>query len=177
MKFEYTKKVLIGKFEEKFGFLIGSVQEIRLPSGFSNFIFYAISELFINIKEHAQVDKGLIVLKIKNNRCLIKVEDKGIGLKQSYLKRNILAKDDFSAIELALSGLSTKGYQERGFGLYSIKKLVQALNGQLIIKSGLAKVSVGRDKINFYTLGEKFSGTSIEIKTPVSKIDFYRIIT
>jgi len=176
MKFKYEKTVLIKNLEKEFDFLSKSIEKINLPLGFSEFIFYVISELFINIKEHAQVNKGLIVLEIKNDKCFIKVRDQGIGLRQSYLKKKIVVKDDFSAIEFALSGLSTKSSQERGFGLYSIKKLVETLRGDLIITTGSAKVLVQENKINLQRLSQKFSGTMIEIKTPIKKLDFYKAI-
>ena len=115
-------------------------------------------------------------MEIKNDKCFIKIRDKGIGLRQSYLKKKIVPKDDFSAIEFALSGLSTKSSQERGFGLYSIKKLVKTLGGNLIITTGSAKISVQKNKINLHPLPQKFSGTMIEIKTPIKKLNFYKAI-
>jgi len=176
MKFKYEKTVSIRNFEKEFDSLTKSIKKIRLPSSFSEFIFYTISELFINIKEHAQVNKGLIVLHIKNDQCFIKIRDKGIGLKQSYLKKKIVVKDDLSAVEFALSGLSTKSSQERGFGLYSIKKLAETLRGSLIITTGYIKVLVQKNRIRFQSLPQKFSGTMIEVKTPIKKFNFYKAI-
>jgi len=176
MKFEYQKIVFIRNFDKEFEFLTQSIREMHLPSGFSDFILYAISELFANIKEHAQVNKGLITLQIKNRKCYLKIKDEGIGLKKSYLKKGIFVKDDFSAIEFALSGLSTKSPQERGFGLYSVKKLTNAIKGTLIITTGTAKAIIQKNKINFKTISP-FKGTIIEINTPIKKLDFYQLIT
>lgn len=176
MEFKYKKTVSLKNFEKELDFLINSIRELKLPTGFSNFIPYVISELFINIKEHAQVNKGLILLEIKNKKCLIEVRDKGIGLRGSYLKKGFFPKDDISAIEFALSGLSTKTSKERGFGLYSIRKLVEALKGELSIISGFGKVLIRNNKITYQNLSKKFSGTIVKIETPIKKIDFYKII-
>ena len=177
MKFNYKKKVFAKNFDKELEILTNSLRKFKLPPGFFDFIFYVISELFVNIKEHAQIKEGLIVLKIKENQCLIKVEDHGIGIRRSYLKKNIFPKDDFSAIEFALSGLSTKSFQERGFGLYSIRKLVETLKGKLLIKTGFAKVLIRKNKISFQRLKKEFKGTSVEIEVPIKKLDFYKIIT
>ncbi len=179
MIFKYKKSIIISNFDKEIDLISEKIKNLNLPKGFFEFIIYTLSELLVNVKEHAKIDKISLVVIIDKKRSLINVVDKGIGLKQSYLSHRIYAKDDFSAIEFALSGLSTKakGSQERGFGLYSIRKFIEEVRGEIIMESGLARVFIQKNKINFQNLKRKVRGTSINLNTPLKKIDFYKIIT
>lgn len=177
MIFKYKKTITIKKLENELNIVSEKVEKLHLPKGFFEFILYTISELIANVKEHAITNKASIALRISEGGCLICIADKGIGLKQSYLSKQIYVKDDFSAIEFALSGLSTKNLQERGFGLYSIRKFTEKLAGEMVVESGSARALIQKNKINFQNLKEKIRGVTIQIKTPVKEVDFYKIIT
>ncbi|MFH1462352.1 MAG: ATP-binding protein [bacterium] len=177
MTFEYKKTITTPNLEKELNLISESIEKLNLPKGFFEFVVYVISELFTNIKEHAHTDRAFVVFKINKQKCLIDIIDKGVGLKQSYLSKQIYVKDDFAAIEFAFSGLSTKGLQERGFGLYSVRKFAEELDGEMIIESGLAKAVIQKNKINFQKLKKEIQGVNIKINTPIEKIDFYKIIT
>lgn len=177
MTFKYKKTIIVSSLEKELDIVSEEIQKLNLPKGFFEFVIYTISELFVNIKEHAKINKASIILKIDKQKCLINIVDKGVGLKQPYLSKQIYVKDDFAAIEFALSGLSTKNPQERGFGLYSIRKLTEELNGEMTIKSGLAQAIIQRNKIIFHNLKNNFQGLFIEIKTSIKRFNFYKIIT
>lgn len=176
MRFEYKKTIFVSNLEDELNVVSEKIKKLNLPKGFFELVVYTISELFANVKEHAKTDKALVVLKINKKKSSIGVTDKGIGLKQSYLSKKIYVKDDSVAIEFALSGLSTKDPGERGFGLYSIRRFVEELSGQMAMKSGRAGALIEKNKINFQHLKKKFPGLNVEIEVPTKKIDFYKII-
>ncbi len=177
MTFKYKKTITIFHLEKELEIILEKIKELNLPEGFFTFILYIISELFINVKEHAKINKTSIILKISKQKCLINISDRGVGLKQPYLSKHIYVKDDFTAIEFALSGLSTKNLQERGFGLYSTRRLTEELRGKMTVESGLGRAIIQKSIINFQNLKNKIQGTNIKIETPIKKIDFYKIIT
>lgn len=98
-----------------------------------------VSELFDNIIEHSKSEKNFIIsqyypLKKYLESCII---DNGIGLRQTYLEKNIECLSDEKAIELALSGESTKPGNERGCGLNMIIKIIcEGLKGEVLLVSG-----------------------------------------
>lgn len=104
----------------------------------------------------------------------MKLSDNGIGLKQSYANKNVISKDDQSAIALALSGLSTKDFREKGFGLYSTRKLTMALGGKFIISSGKARAEIRKSEIQLVHLKKNIKGVMIEIESRVKPLDFYK---
>lgn len=174
--FRYRKKSGIENLEKSLDLISKKVGELNLPKGFFEFIMYVISELISNVREHSKTNKASLTLMLGKRKCLIGVADNGVGLKQPYLSKGIYVKDDFAAIELALNGLSTKNLGERGFGLYSIRKLAEELNGEMTIESNFAKALIQKNKINFSNLRKKMRGVAVEIEAPVKKIDFYKII-
>src|SRR3990172_8738326 len=92
-----------------------AIREISLPGGFHNFAQFAVSELFMNIKEHSMS----------------------------------------ATIEWALNGLSTKNTKERGYGFYSIKKLVSELGGRLQVTSDASSVILENNTLIARIIGKK----------------------
>lgn len=153
-----------------------ALSKLSLPPGFLQFTLYVLSELFDNIREHSKADKISLKSEVADKTFSLSVLDNGIGLRQSYIKKNILAKDDKSAIEFALSGLSTKDTKERGYGLYSIRRAVEWLNGKMIIKSGKAEALISKNKIEFSREKKISKGVEITIKSEIKDVNFYKII-
>jgi hypothetical protein len=175
---KYTKKIAVKNFAQILGELLEKIWGLNLPTGFREFISYSISELSDNVKEHSRAKEMLLDLQINKNKrgCFIKIVDRGIGLYQSYLLKKIYPKDDLAAIEFALGGLSTKNLIERGFGLYSIKKLIEHLRGEMVIETGTGKLLIEKDKIISKTKSKKISGLTVRLQTPIKKVAFYKII-
>lgn len=174
-KVDYKKEISSAKLENIFNDINEKIGQLRLSKGFGQFILYCVAELFSNIKEHSRATKTLITIKT-NKDCLIKIADNGIGLKKSYLSKNIYPKDDSSAIEFALSGLSTKRQKERGYGLYSIKELIEEMNGIMKIKTGNTLAIIKKNKIEFKKGLKKEIGTAISLQAKIKKIDIYKIL-
>ena len=152
------------------------IEAIKLPQGFLEFLLYVVSEIFENIRTHSLAKNIVVDINIGPKKCKMAIADNGIGFRESYIRKKIYPKDDFSAIEFALSGLSSKDLQERGFGLYSIRKLVEALGGTLIIETGSARAIIKKNKINLQKIPKKRAGVFLNIDSAVRRIDFYKII-
>jgi len=172
----YKKKISFSGLNRELIDISKKIEGLKLPKGFLEFINYTLFELFANIKEHSRAKSAVIEININKKNCLVKIIDNGIGLRKSYLLKKIYPKDDFAAIEFALSGLSTKNLQERGFGLYSIRKLTNALKGEMIIKSGFTQAAIKESQINFKKTAQKIQGVDIIIRTPVKLLDFYKAV-
>jgi sensor histidine kinase regulating citrate/malate metabolism len=171
----YRKSFLFKNLNEEFENIIEKIKKEKLNKKFKQFLVYVIGEIFDNIKEHSRA-KQIVVKIIKKGKDLyLYVYDNGIGFRNSYISKNIIPKDDISAIEFALAGLSTKNLQERGYGLFSIRRIVEYLNGKIIIKSGKASAIITRNKIQFKeTLFKK--GVEILVEVPIKGIDIYKIL-
>jgi len=173
--FEYKRKISFKKLDKEFTNIAKEIEKLKMSKDFLQFILYTISELFTNVKEHSKAKKVTIQIEV-NKDCLIEVADDGIGLRKSYLLKEISPKDDASAIEFALSGLSTKDFTERGYGLYTIRKFIEALEGKMIIETGSTSALIEKNKIQFKKLSPNKKGVSVRIKTKIKDINFYKII-
>lgn len=173
--FSYKKFLSPESLDKEFSDISEKITKLGLPEGFSEFVPYTVSELFANIKEHSRAKKAIVFISIRENKCAINIADDGIGLRKSYLAKKIYPKDEFSSIEFALGGLSTKS-QERGFGLYSIKQLVGELGGEITVKTGRAVVKIQHKKTTSRDSPVYMRGVDIALKVPVEKLEFYKFV-
>lgn len=175
--FNYKKQISIKDLDSEFSVLSQKVEELKLPKGFKQFLLYVLSELFVNIQEHSQAKGASISLRISSKgKFVLQISDNGIGLRESYLRTKVYPKDDFSAIQFALSGLSTKDFKERGFGLYTIKKFIGNLGGIMMIDSGKGRARVVKHSLDFIDLPIAKQGVEIVLKTKIKPVDFYKNI-
>ncbi|OGZ18053.1 MAG: hypothetical protein A2V72_01280 [Candidatus Nealsonbacteria bacterium RBG_13_37_56] len=173
---KYEKKINFQNIDQELINIFKKIESSKFPKGFLDFINYSVSELFVNIKEHSKAEIVWIKIDINMKNCFIEISDNGIGLRKSYLLKKIYPKDDFVAIEFALSGLSTKDSQERGFGLYSIKKLVSVLKGEMIVESGLARIIIKDNQTISQKIPKGFQGVKTILKTSIKAFDFYKAV-
>ena len=172
----YNRHLSPVDLDKEFENISEKIKELGLPEGFFEFVPYVIAELFANVKEHSGAKKVGVVVKIDKGNCTIAVADDGIGFRKSYLTKKIYPKDDFAAIEFAVGGLSTKDSQERGWGLYSIKKLVEELRGIMIIKSGDARIEISKNSTLAKHNSKSVRGVEVDLRVLVRKIDFYKFV-
>ena len=108
-------------------------------SGTRSAIYYPITELVTNIFEHSKDDTGFILGQYypKKEYLDICIVDTGRGLAQAYKDEEDLILTDSQAIEEVLKGRSTKPEADRGYGVWTSKKVVcEGLGGSFIILSG-----------------------------------------
>jgi len=172
----YEKTINANKLFTEYQLIYSELEKLPLPKSFFQFVLYCLSELFDNVKEHSKAERVSLKLKITGKMILLDILDNGIGFRKSYLRKGIVPKDDKSAIEFALSGLSTKDTKERGFGLYSIRQAIESLGGEMIIKSGKAKTIISKNKIEFSQEKKILKGVEVIIKSEIKEIDFYKLI-
>jgi signal transduction histidine kinase len=174
--FTQSIKIPASRLDTELEKITVEIQKLKLPKSFSQYVLYILSELSGNVKEHSFGKRVQLGIIITGKHFKMTVSDNGIGLRQSYANKNIISKDDQSAIELALSGLSTKDFRERGFGLFSTRRLTLALDGRFIISSGKASAEIRKSGLLFRNLKKNIKGVMIKIEAEIKPLDFYKYI-
>ena len=144
-------------FSEKVYEILGNI------SGAQNAVCYPIAELVTNIFEHSKKDVGLIFGQFypTKNYLDICIVDCGRGFAGAYKEEKNLKLSDIEAISEAMKGNSVKPEKERGYGIWTSKKIIcDVLNGgEFIMISGSAGLVSGNKKErlvsfpNFYWQG------------------------
>lgn len=168
----YNKKIPFRDLNQEITLISNQVEKLEIARNFKNFVLYALSELSDNIQEHSKAKNINLRISLDNVICHIEFSDDGIGLKESYISKNIYPKDDSAAIEFALGGLSTKNQQERGFGLYSIRKFLEKSGEKMTIETGLSRATIKEKQISFEEI-PPLKGTSIKIESEIKDLNFY----
>jgi hypothetical protein len=138
---------------------------------------YMFAELITNIKDHSECKNGYIFSQfLPGKRCLnVCIADDGITVLGSYREdsryKSLVGDDAGKALKLANEGKSTKGEDQRGFGLSTTRKmLVKGLGGAFFMMSANAFYRCDNgDKEIVKTLPEEYfwDGTVILVKIPV----------
>ncbi|MBU4023088.1 ATP-binding protein [Patescibacteria group bacterium] len=156
-------------------------KEYSLNLNFIQAFFYFISELSINVPEHAKAKKAFLkVFELGNKEFLeILIKDDGIGIKNSLLQNKIFIKDDIDAFKEVFRGVSAKKEKTRGFGLRTSKDIVtKAFGGNFLLFSGQETFLSEQNKEIFRPIFGKLKGTAIDCLVPLSKkkINIYEFI-
>lgn len=170
------KNILSSELDDEFQKIQSEILKQNFPIGFPDLAIFILSEISANISEHSKAKNAEIEISIKKKKMKIKISDNGIGIRKSYLINNLFAKDDKSAILLALSGISTKNLNERAFGLFSIQQLVENQNGKMEIESGKSKVKITKSKMEFSENKKNKKGVAITVFIDVKKVNIYTVI-
>ncbi len=147
---------------------------------------YFLDELTNNINDHSYASEGYVFAQFyPNSRYLdLCICDSGIGIYQSFLNnKNFKPMNDIEAMQLALSGHSTKDRPEaRGFGISTTRHmLVNGLKGILFIWSGNTAFAqnVNKEVIVNLERNSIFKGTFIALRLPTiipGEFDFYKFV-
>lgn len=123
-------------FAEKIYKTIGNV------SGAQSAVCYPILELVGNIFEHSKKDIGFIFGQFypQKNYLDICIVDCGRGFAKTYKEEKGLKLSDIDAISEAMRGNSVKPEKERGYGIWTSKKIICDVlkGGGFILISGSA---------------------------------------
>lgn len=138
-----------------------------------NALFYPVSELLNNIFEHSRKNEGWIFAQIDktNKRIDICIVDSGRGFRKSYLEEENLDISHLEAIGEAMRGHSTKKDNERGYGLWTSKKLIcKGLKGNLLIITGNAVFLAEGKEENVIEMDKNiWNGVILSYRIPVPK--------
>ena len=140
-----------------------------------------LSELAENILVHSEADTpGYVHAKIhktaSGEKCEITFADSGIGILNSYregtndeVKSRI--EGGASALEIALNGLNSSkpkevgpgGRSHFGYGLYTVKRLVELNRSRMTLISGDEYVTVDRCRQRLDRLNGRWDGTIVSL--------------
>ncbi|MBD3248534.1 hypothetical protein GF336_00630 [Candidatus Woesearchaeota archaeon] len=149
---------------------------------YNNAIKYILSELVTNIEEHSGYKHATITAQYYKTKKMIDIGviDDGISIPGRFRKKGIKFNEDYTAINNAIEGTSTKNERGRGRGLSSINKLNKGLKGELnIVSRGGALVIKNDGKHNLYILeNNSIKGTLVYLKfhKPAKKIEVVKYI-
>jgi anti-sigma regulatory factor (Ser/Thr protein kinase) len=142
------------------------IEKYNFPFNIKNIISFIVGELYDNIKEHAHSFDVYLDLE-KDKDIYLGVFDNGITIFNRYKEAGIEVKDYKEAIEKALEGVSAKSIEERGYGLRTIKKIINNINGKMYVFSGEAYGVIDKqEKVNF--LDFYFPGTGVILSFPLT---------
>lgn len=123
-------------FAEKIYKTLGNV------SGTQSAVCYPILELVGNIFEHSKKDTGFIFSQFypQKNYLDICIVDCGRGFAKTYKEEKGLKLSDIDAISEAMRGNSVKPEKERGYGIWTSKRIICDVlkGGGFILISGSA---------------------------------------
>lgn len=163
----HTREQLIQALEDLL------VKQCKLQGGTLSAMKYLIAELTDNIGLHAGHGSGFVLAQYQSSlQCLdLCIADTGQGLLGSYLKSGFHhPKNDVEALQLALSGRSTKyDGRSRGFGIPSTRRmLVHGMGGSFFMWSGEASIFHTPDRENIFQFkdGSSFPGCYFALRIP-----------
>lgn len=154
VRFSSVSEMLMEKLTS--GFIELLLQQVGFRSLVLDAFHYAIGEMVTNISEHSQSEHGWILAQYYRSKEFLDVVllDQGFGFKRVYEKAFGQTYTDQGAIEKALEGFSVKKDKERGYGLWTTKKLVtqSELNGKFLIISGSKGYFADNDRELWFNL-------------------------
>jgi hypothetical protein len=147
---------------------------------------YLLAELIDNIYEHAQADRAYVMAQCYPKKGLIEASfmDDGMTVRKSLevgIGRAYPPDKAHIAIHDALGGVSSKGGGERGFGLQSSVRIVNALGGEVLVVSGRgAAVAEKGGRVRLFLLPVTYAleGTLVGFRIPDSdkRINLYQLV-
>ncbi len=159
---ENSAKIMKEKIEDIFK----DIKKI-LPDHLVNIVFYIVGKLVDNIDQHSDFSSATVLFNYnkESNFVEIGVLDNGRSIPGAFELKNVVFKEDFHSIKLAISGTSTKEEKGRGTGLPSSKKLtVNGLNGNFLVVSRNGFV-LAKDNIEITEkINKSLNGTLVYIK-------------
>lgn len=160
-----SRERLESLFSEKIYETLGNV------SGARNAVCYPIAELVTNIFEHSKKDTGFIFSQFypTKNYLDICIVDCGRGFAKTYREEKGLNLSDSKAISEAMKGNSVKPEKERGYGIWTSKKIIcEVLNGGgFILISGSAGLIAQKYEEKLASLPKFYwQGTIIAYRIP-----------
>jgi hypothetical protein len=154
-----------------------------------------LSELAENILVHSEASTpGYVHARVhrstQGERCEIVFADSGIGITNSYMEgTNEEVKERIrnggSALQIAVDGLNSSkpreispgGRSHFGYGLYTVKRLIELNRGRMTLVSGGDYITLNQFQTNLGRLSEPWRGTIvalvIELVNPLPLEDVY----
>lgn len=136
-----------------------------------NILSYPISEFINNIFEHSKKNEGWIFAKIDKTTKFIDIciVDSGRGLKMSYQEEENIRLSHLDAIGEVMLGHSTKKDKDRGYGVWTSKRLIcKGLKGNFLLMSGNAiLIAEGMDEKVLELDKDIWNGVVLAYRIPI----------
>lgn len=145
-----------------------------------NCVNYLLGELLDNVDQHSEFTHASVMAQFfpQKNMIDIGVIDNGISIPTLFEKNNYSFNNDPDAIRAAIDGLSTRGEDNRGHGLSSIRRIAnEGLNGScyVISRKGLLSINPDNSRNPYIFKDIIYKGTMVYLRfmVPSNKIDIY----
>jgi hypothetical protein len=186
----YVPIVRLPKDPEAYGSVLERLRDLSESTGLfaanRDAYHYLLAELIDNIYEHAQADRAYVMAQCYPKKGLIEAGfmDDGMTIPKSLeagIGRAYPIDKAHVAIHDALKGTSSKGGGERGFGLQSSVRIVNALGGEVLVVSGRGAAVANKDgRVSLFSLRPEYAleGTLVGIRLPDSdkRINLYQLV-
>jgi len=166
-KMENIRNTILSAISDLFKKQLSFNERERAP------LSYMLDEFTHNVNDHSGAGEGFVFAQYypSSNYLDLCICDHGKGIYRSYLdsgKHN--PKDEIEAINMAISGFSTKDLPEsKGFGITTSRKmLTSGLRGKLFIWSGNTAYIESVERLSIVNIPEScyFQGTYIALRIP-----------
>ena len=124
-------------------FMNALTDQVHCEEGVIDSITWCLYEVLDNVFQHSQADTGFVMMQLhkEERRCVIAVGDTGIGIQKSLAitraaELEILRNPGRSINHSMQKGVTSKGGQNQGNGLYGLRRAVEINGGQLSVRSG-----------------------------------------
>ena len=132
-------------------------------------LWECISELGINIKDHAQAAGfGAAQTLRASGQVLFAIADSGVGLRATLAVRG--AATDRDGLSLALAGASRLDGPDRGRGLTTTLSALGEVGGNLFLASGIASAQATTASRRHGRLATAFRGTIVQGRVPTAPL-------
>lgn len=124
-------------------FMHALTDQVHCEEGVIDSITWCLYEVLDNVFQHSQADAGFVMMQLHKDerRCVIAVGDTGIGIQKSLALAGAaeleVLRDPARSINHSMQkGVTSKGSQNQGNGLFGLRRAVEINGGQLSVRSG-----------------------------------------
>lgn len=134
------------------------VDQVRCEAGVVDALNWCLYEVMDNVFQHSHAESGFVMMQVHKHKrlCAITVSDTGIGIQKSLVMSapdgrvdKARLRDAHEAIDQAVrQGVTSKGKQNQGNGLFGLQRAVALNGGDLRIVSGRGRWTNGAEGSN-----------------------------
>jgi anti-sigma regulatory factor (Ser/Thr protein kinase) len=138
-----------------------------LPDELREVMCDVVSEMALNVPQHAQVNHGFVAAQVVDNGRTLKmsVADGGVGMLATL--RSSGASSEREALLLALQGVSESHRESGGRGIRSVANAIEEHGGRAHLLSGAAMVTIRASGRFPWIYRTGFQGTVFDASLPL----------
>ncbi|MDQ7991268.1 MAG: DUF4325 domain-containing protein [Propionicimonas sp.] len=139
-------------------FMDALTDQVACEEGVIDSINWCLYEVLDNVFQHSQADTGYVMMQLhrEHRRCAVAVADTGIGIQKSLALTRAadldILRDPGASIDHSLKkGVTSKGGENQGNGLFGLRRAVEINGGWMNIRSGWGDWALRDGQISFGT--------------------------